>query len=174
VSRQKRPGGTVRISPLVLVVMTTVLTAALSLGAWLRPKWLGQTPLWASVGLAPAILAILLTIALTGSERTTDEADKTRSWTKNFLWVVATVLFSLAGITIIGINVVAIAGSLTFWHSVVFQDLASVGTFFAAGAAWLSALVARRSSRDSTSQKTPGTSDDPRSGMTETEYQFLA
>lgn len=56
-----------------------------------------------------------------------------------------------------------------FWQSVVFADLASLGTFAAAGAAWLTALLALRS-RDDESRRAR---DSASPGMNRADLEFL-
>jgi tetratricopeptide (TPR) repeat protein len=63
-------------------------------------------------------------------------------------WVGATVLLGIALILTASVIAYTEVHPSRFWQSVVFQDLASIGTFAAAGAAWLSAFVLLRSRKD--------------------------
>ena len=86
--------------------------------------------------------------------------DRTR-----LLWVVATILLGLAAVETIAITIFAGTQRQKLWSPVVFQDIASIGTFAAAAAAWFSALVVQRQksakeSRKAESGSTKETSDD--------------
>jgi hypothetical protein len=84
---------------------------------------------------------------------------------RNVRWVAATVLLCIAALITVGSIVYTASQPSAFWHSVVFQDLASIGTFAAAGAAWLSALVVLAS------QKMHQNSSE--SGMSEYDSAFM-
>jgi hypothetical protein len=81
----------------------------------------------------------------------------------------ATALITLAMIITLTASVIILTHPLHFGSTLVFQDLAAVGTFVAAGAAWLSALVNIRLTRRSV----PKSSSSSSNGMTDSEYRFM-
>jgi hypothetical protein len=93
-------------------------------------------------------------------------------------WIAATILLCLAGIWTVSLSVIDDTQSAKFWNSVVFQDLANIGTFAAAAAAWLSATVVLRKSRKNAENRAaddPGNSTDSpdSSGMTKDDLEFI-
>jgi hypothetical protein len=81
----------------------------------------------------------------------------------------ATALITLAMIITLTASVIVLTQPLHFGSTLVFQDLAAVGTFVAAGAAWLSALVNIRVTRRNVSDSASSDSN----GMTNSEYRFM-
>ena len=95
---------------------------------------------------------------------------RTHAW-----WIATTVLVCVAGVGAT-LSIIARSQPQYFWHSIVFQDLANIGTFAAAAAAWVTATVASRASRNNKNDRKTSrvdTDSDESSGMTDNDLEFM-